>query len=44
MTDETPLEFDVIVEIPRGSRHKYEMNHVSDRLRLDRTLFTRGGP
>ncbi len=34
------LEFDVLVEIPKGSRNKYEVDHVSGRIRLDRTLFT----
>jgi inorganic pyrophosphatase len=29
----------VIVEIPKGSRNKYEMDHVTGRIRLDRTLF-----
>lgn len=33
-------EFDVLVEIPRGSRNKYEVDHASGRMRLDRTLFT----
>ena len=36
----TPLEFDVIVEIPAGSRNKYEMDHETGRIRLDRMLFT----
>ncbi len=36
----TPLEFDVTVEIPTGSRNKYEMDHESGRIRLDRMLFT----
>jgi inorganic pyrophosphatase len=31
---------DVLVEIPRGSRNKYEFDHTSNRIRLDRTLFT----
>lgn len=31
---------DVIIEIPRGSRNKYEVDHSSGRIRLDRTLFT----
>src|SRR4026209_696002 len=35
-----PAEFDVVVEIPKGSRNKYEVDHVSGRIRLDRTLFT----
>jgi inorganic pyrophosphatase len=34
------VEFDVIVEIPQGSRNKYEMDHELNRLRLDRMLFT----
>lgn len=34
------MEFDVIVEIPRGSRNKYEMDHELHRIRLDRMLFT----
>ena len=32
--------FDVIVEIPSGSRNKYEMDKATGRIRLDRTLFT----
>ena len=34
------MEFDVTIEIPRGSRNKYEVDHVSGRIRLDRMLFT----
>ena len=34
------VEFDVLIEIPRGSRNKYEVDHKSGRIRLDRTLFT----
>ncbi len=34
------LEFDVLVEIPKGQRNKYEVDHESGRIRLDRTLFT----
>jgi inorganic pyrophosphatase len=34
------MEFDVLVEIPRGSRNKYEVDHESGLIRLDRTLFT----
>jgi len=29
-----------VVEVPKGSRNKYEMDHSSGRLRLDRQLFT----
>jgi inorganic pyrophosphatase len=34
------VEFDVIVEIPKGQRNKYEMDHETGRIRLDRMLFT----
>lgn len=34
------MNFDVLVEIPRGSRNKYEVDHKTGRLRLDRFLFT----
>ena len=34
------MEFDVLVEIPKGQRNKYEVDHISGRIRLDRTLFT----
>ena len=34
------VEFDVLIEIPRGSRNKYEVDHASGLIRLDRTLFT----
>lgn len=36
----TSREFEAIVEIPRGSRNKYEMDHESGALWLDRRLFT----
>jgi len=32
--------YDVIVEVPRGSRNKYEIDHVTGRVMLDRYLFT----
>ena len=31
---------EVIIEIPRGSRNKYEVDHETGRIRLDRMLFT----
>jgi inorganic pyrophosphatase len=31
---------DVVVEIPRGSRNKYEMDHDTGIIRLDRRLFS----
>jgi inorganic pyrophosphatase len=34
------MEFDVLIEIPGGSRNKYEVDHETGRLRLDRMLFT----
>ncbi|WP_129305281.1 inorganic diphosphatase [Streptomyces sp. L2] len=34
------MEFEVIVEIPQGSRNKYEMDPELHRIRLDRLLFT----
>ena len=34
------LEFDVTIEIPRGTRNKYEVDHETGRIKLDRTLFT----
>ena len=37
---EVTQEFDVLIEVPKGSRNKYEVDHESNRLRLDRVLFT----
>jgi inorganic pyrophosphatase len=34
------VEFDVTIEIPKGQRNKYEVDHETGRIRLDRTLFT----
>ncbi|MFC3995030.1 inorganic diphosphatase [Nocardiopsis sediminis] len=34
------MDFDMVVEIPQGSRNKYEMDHAIGRIRLDRALFT----
>jgi inorganic pyrophosphatase len=33
-------DIDVVVEIPRGSRNKYEYDHEAHVIRLDRRLFT----
>jgi inorganic pyrophosphatase len=33
-------EIEVVVEIPRGSRNKYEFDHEAHVFRLDRRLFT----
>jgi inorganic pyrophosphatase len=34
------MEFEVVVEVPRGSRNKYEIDHETGVVRLDRQLFT----
>ena len=34
------MEVDVIVEIPKGSRNRYEYDQERGRIRLDRMLFT----
>jgi inorganic pyrophosphatase len=34
------MDVEVVIEIPQGSRNKYEMDHQSGRIRLDRMLFT----
>ena len=34
------MQFDVVIEIPRGQRNKYEVDHKTGKLRLDRYLYT----
>ncbi|MDG3009316.1 inorganic diphosphatase [Rhodococcus sp. D2-41] len=34
------MEFDVTIEIPKGQRNKYEVDHETGRIRLDRYLYT----
>ena len=34
------MDFDVLIEIPKGQRNKYELDHETGRIRLDRMLFT----
>ncbi len=34
------MVFDVLIEIPKGQRNKYEVDHETGRMRLDRMLFT----
>ena len=34
------MQFDVTIEIPKGQRNKYEVDHETGRVRLDRFLFT----
>ncbi|MHA7985273.1 inorganic diphosphatase [Rathayibacter sp. CAU 1779] len=33
-------DYDAIIEIPRGSRNKYEVDHETGRVYLDRVLYT----
>jgi inorganic pyrophosphatase len=37
---EPTLQFEVTIEIPKGSRNKYEVDHDTGRVRLDRYLYT----
>jgi inorganic pyrophosphatase len=37
------VEFDVVIEIPKGSRNKYEVDHDTGRVKLDRYLYTAMG-
>ena len=32
--------YDAVIEIPKGSRNKYEVDHETGRVYLDRVLFT----
>jgi inorganic pyrophosphatase len=34
------VDVEVTIEIPKGQRNKYEMDHETGRIRLDRLLFT----
>lgn len=34
------MEFDVTIEIPKGQRNKYEIDHETGRVHLDRYLYT----
>ena len=40
MTDSTQLTFDVLIEIPKGSRNKYEYDFALNKIRFDRMLFS----
>ena len=40
MTIEAKKTFDVLVEIPKGSRNKYEYDFVLNKIRFDRMLFS----
>ncbi|MCB0948523.1 MAG: inorganic diphosphatase [Mycobacterium sp.] len=37
------MQFDVLIEVPKGSRNKYEVDHDSGKVKLDRYLFTAMG-
>lgn len=34
------MQFDVTIEIPKGQRNKYEIDHATGRVKLDRYLYT----
>ena len=34
------MHLDITIEIPRGSGNKYEIDHATGRIRLDRAVFT----
>lgn len=34
------MQFDVTIEIPKGQRNKYEVDHETGRVRLDQYLYT----
>jgi len=40
VSKEQDMRLDAVIEIPKGSRNKYEMDHEVGRIRLDRALFT----
>jgi inorganic pyrophosphatase len=37
---ERTVDVEVTIEIPKGQRNKYEVDHANGRIRLDRMLFT----
>ena len=40
MAKKKELTFDVLIEIPKGSRNKYEYDFTLHKIRFDRTLFS----
>ena len=40
MADPTAVTFDVLIEIPKGSRNKYAYDFELGKIRFDRTLFS----
>jgi inorganic pyrophosphatase len=37
------VEFEVVIEIPKGSRNKYEVDHQTGKVKLDRYLYSAMG-
>ena len=40
MKEKKKITFDVLIEIPKGSRNKYEDDFALNKIRFDRTLFS----
>ena len=40
MSDKKTITFDVLIEIPKGSRNKYEYDFALHKIRFDRMLFS----
>jgi inorganic pyrophosphatase len=40
ITEDFPRIVEVVVEVPKGSRNKYEMDHDSGRIKLNRVLYS----
>jgi len=40
MSEKKEITFDVLIEIPKGSRNKYEYDFVLNKIRFDRMLFS----
>ena len=40
MSAKQDITFDVLIEIPKGSRNKYEYDFTLNKIRFDRTLFS----
>lgn len=40
MSKDNSVTFDVLIEIPKGSRNKYEYDFVLNKIRFDRMLFS----
>ena len=40
MSNKKDVTFDVLIEIPKGSRNKYEYDFTLHKIRFDRTLFS----